>query len=662
MLRSVRRLFLSICVLAAVPTAAHAQLTATYHLHNEASSTAGLKALRATGPDSAPAVVQSAGLRNQPPGAQTLIAFDTPIGVPGRGGVLPIGSTVTFTAWMRKTAAAGIVFPQFSLGINYPVATEVCHATGGSLITILPVALTMSCTTTAPIVMNATDRLTLTVGFVMAAGPGNRSMSVVLDIEGAPNGFADSRVVAPNPQPPIVLSLMPDTGGAGTMIMVIGARFGPMQGASTLKFNGVAASPASWTNFRITAPVPPGATTGPVVVTVGGAASNSLPFTVPSAPGPTITAVTPSSGHFTTPVTIDGANFGSSQGTSIVTFNGVPAEATAWSDNTIATSVPPGTTTGPLVVTVNNQPSNAQTFVIDQGTGAGLLEISSPADGSVLAPGQTVNVTVSSPDNSTLIGVYVLADGQLEIQGDVADTLPAQFALTIPATIDAGKYSLNAIATTWTGARASASIEIDVERPDMPVALIPQLRQIVFQAGGEQASIDLAARFEDDSVQSVRESTNVTYASADPAVATVDAHGLVTAVAEGDVDVVATYGPSDTGISVTIPVSVPPALIAAVPPAIDFGSQAIGTSSTQQMTITNVSDDELSMTGVTASGDYSETDNCVAASPLAPGASCSIDVTFAPTAAGPRPGAIGVRSTFHIVPVAFAVTGTGVSQ
>ena len=51
---------------------------------------------------------------------------------------------------------------------------------------------------------------------------------------------------------------------------------------------------------------------------------------------------------------------------------------------------------------------------------------------------------------------------------------------------------------------------------------------------------------------------------------------------------------------------------------IDFGNQAVGTMSTQQMTITNTSNEALGITEVTVSGDYSATDNCVAASPLSP--------------------------------------------
>ena len=50
-------------------------------------------------------------------------------------------------------------------------------------------------------------------------------------------------------------------------------------------------------------------------------------------------------------VTITGANFGSTQGTSTVTFNGTAATTiTSWSATSIVATVPTGATTGNVVV------------------------------------------------------------------------------------------------------------------------------------------------------------------------------------------------------------------------------------------------------------------------------------------------------------------------
>lgn len=79
---------------------------------------------------------------------------------------------------------------------------------------------------------------------------------------------------------PTINSLTPTSGPAGTSVTVRGVNFGATQGASTLTFNGLAASPTSWGDGSVTALVPQYATTGPVVVTVGGVASNSVVFAV----------------------------------------------------------------------------------------------------------------------------------------------------------------------------------------------------------------------------------------------------------------------------------------------------------------------------------------------------------------------------------------------
>ena len=61
--------------------------------------------------------------------------------------------------------------------------------------------------------------------------------------------------------------------------------------------------------------------------------STEVAYTVTSGTAPVISRVTPTSGAVGASVTILGANFGRTQGTSTVTFNGVTATPTAWSDD-----------------------------------------------------------------------------------------------------------------------------------------------------------------------------------------------------------------------------------------------------------------------------------------------------------------------------------------
>ena len=135
-----------------------------------------------------------------------------------------------------------------------------------------------------------------------------------------------------------------------------------MQGTSTVTFNGTGATPTNWSDSSITVTVPVGATSGNVVVTVGGIASNGVSFTVGT--DPIVTSLSPALGQVETSVVIGGVNFGASQGTGTVTFNGVAATATSWSDSAITVTVPTSAATGPVVVTVGGEASNQVTFTV----------------------------------------------------------------------------------------------------------------------------------------------------------------------------------------------------------------------------------------------------------------------------------------------------------
>jgi YD repeat-containing protein len=276
-----RRLSFFACAVTAAfaATSAHAQ-SATYHLHKEASTTAGLLQLKTAGPDT-PATMFSVDLKHQPPGFYVVKVFDTQAGVPGQSGFIPAGAAVSFTLWMRKSANAGTMFPQAKLTLNSTSGTPLCTGVGTSALTTTLTAYALSCNTATEVSMSASDRFTLAIGANVTVAAGGPGAKAELDVEGLLNGNYDSRVVIPSPiPPPTVTSVSPVTGRIGTAVTITGSNFGAIQGASTVTFNGVVASPTSWSNTSIVASVPAGASSGPVVVTVAGRASSGLPFTV----------------------------------------------------------------------------------------------------------------------------------------------------------------------------------------------------------------------------------------------------------------------------------------------------------------------------------------------------------------------------------------------
>lgn len=251
--------------------------TATYRLHKEASSSAGLFQLNTAGPDAASQSVLTADLKNQAIGEKTVKEFDTQVGDPGASGVIPTGATVSFSLWMRKTASGGVMTPRAKLKLNNSTGTAFCTALTTTALSTTLTKYILTCTTTANITVTSTTRLYLWVG-VNVSTKSTTTVSAELDIEGTQNGNYDSLIVVPQP-PPTISSLSPSSGATGAAVTVTGTNFGKAQGTSVLKFNGVTATPTGWNPTSINAPVPIGATTGPVVVTVG-VASNGSAFTV----------------------------------------------------------------------------------------------------------------------------------------------------------------------------------------------------------------------------------------------------------------------------------------------------------------------------------------------------------------------------------------------
>jgi hypothetical protein len=72
---------------------------------------------------------------------------------------------------------------------------------------------------------------------------------------------------------------------------------------------------------------------------------------------------------------------------------------------------------------------------------------------------------------------------------------------------------------------------------------------------------------------------------------------------------------------------------------LNFPSQILGSTTTQNVTLSNNGGTALTVSAITASGDFSQTNNC---SSVAAGANCTIAVTFAPTATGSRAGSLQI--------------------
>src|SRR5690349_613059 len=94
------------------------------------------------------------------------------------------------------------------------------------------------------------------------------------------------------------------------------------------------------------------------------------------------------------------------------------------------------------------------------------------------------------------------------------------------------------------------------------------------------------------------------------------------------------------------------------PTSLSFGSHTVGaTSAAQSITLTNTGSALLSITSVSASGDFAATNTCRGG--LAAGRNCSLSVTFTPSASGTRTGSVTIIDNAAGSPHIISLTGTG---
>jgi hypothetical protein len=98
-------------------------------------------------------------------------------------------------------------------------------------------------------------------------------------------------------------------------------------------------------------------------------------------------------------------------------------------------------------------------------------------------------------------------------------------------------------------------------------------------------------------------------------------------------------------------------VLSASPSSLTFPTQALNTTSASQaVTITNTGTAAASVSGVSVTGDFTQTNNCGS---IAVGGSCVVNVAFRPTASGTRTGTLSLTSNANNSPTTVSLSGTG---
>jgi hypothetical protein len=296
------------------------------------------------------------------------------------------------------------------------------------------------------------------------------------------------------------------------------------------------------------------------------------------------------------------------------------------------------------------------------------ISIVSPADGTVVHPGDTLHIEVSVPTNRSVRAMMILSP--LGGSEEMREAPPWSFTLRIPVDDRSiggggpllGKHPIYASAASpGRDAGSEAVIGVDVEMPDLPKKLWSQFSGIFLETIGEEDRIIVSGVFPDGSDLELNESCCLSFSSSDNSVATVNEGGVVRAIRPGHAMITSMYKQAEKYVQLPIPFTFENLILDVTPASLDFPGQSVGTKSQPlQLTVTNVFHSQIELLQPKTEGEFSETDNCVASSPLhEDGGICTVNVVFQPSVAGLRTGKLEIWSNYTTAPTAIYLSGIG---
>jgi hypothetical protein len=373
-----------------------------------------------------------------------------------------------------------------------------------------------------------------------------------------------------------------------------------------------------------------------------------------------------------TSVTIAGTNSGDFAET-----NNCGASLAASASCTLSVTFTPtasGSRSGSLTITDNANPAT-QTVSL---TGTGTAPVVSLSPASLTFPPQLVgtsssaqSLTLSNTGSATLSITSITVSGDFSQTNTCGSSLAASASCTLSVTFTptvSGSRS-GSLTITDNASPATQTVSLTGTGTAPVVSLSPASLtfppQLVGTSSGAQSltlsntgsatlsitSITVSGDFSQTNTcgSSVAASASCTLSVTFKPTATGTRTGAVTITDNASP---ATQTVSLTGTGVDAPV------VSLSPASLTFPAQRVGTaSSAQSVTLKNTGSATLSITSIAASGDFSQTNTCK--SSLAVSGSCTLSVTFKPTAAGTRTGAVTITDNASPATQTVSLTGTG---
>ena len=196
------------------------------------------------------------------------------------------------------------------------------------------------------------------------------------------------------------------------------------------------------------------------------------------------------------------------------------------------------------VVTIE-QETNSQSLYIartleEEGTSTGKLNITSPEDGKVFSPGDTVTVEVTY-DGQPKNGIYFLSqDGSIGVD----DSAPYEFQFQIDEEF-IGSMLIVVWAVNEEGGIEEGSVEISIETDDKPESISITPSGPLYTERGAEVMLYVEGTYPVGVTRDITShAVGTSYSSADSSIASITEDGVITAVSVGETTITVENGVS----------------------------------------------------------------------------------------------------------------------
>jgi hypothetical protein len=282
---------------------------------------------------------------------------------------------------------------------------------------------------------------------------------------------------------------------------------------------------------------------------------------------------------------------------------------------------------------------------------------------TVVSPGEMLSIEVATASGIAFRFVTVVGEKSFDASLPLSDA-PYRFSIFVPKNLSLGPHYFTAVGHTLSGdMAASLPLAVDVETDAVPLSLKMDPPAIDFEALGEEIPIRVLGEFADGVEMDVTRSSQLHLASTNLAVAMISEEGIVRAVTPGTSRIVSSYQTNAGALHSQIVTTVHEFALRLSARSLEFGSLPQGMeSATRTLTLTNPGQSPVEIREVRSTGDYRTGGGCLSAGPLPPGGTCTVAVTFEPSAAGPRLGSVIIATNALSAATVVALSGAGVGR